>query len=215
MSELKIKHQLVVNTMTFAGLFCFVGLYIYAASLYPGGSQVNIHSSGFDWLNNYWCNLMNEKGMNGEPNQARSISIIATVLLCASIGIFFYQFARFFAQKRIWKVSIKYGGLLSMSTAVFIFTPFHDLLTFISSIFGLFALIGIIVEIYNSQLRWYKLLGMSCIVLLIANNYIYYTTQGIEWLPLLQKVTFLLILIWIWGLNGIIRNYIKLDQYSK
>ena len=191
----------IANLIPVIGIAIFVGLYIFSSTLYPGGSQANLNSEGFDWINNYWCNLMNEKGMNGQPNPAKPYSIIAMIILCLSLMFFFIQFAQIYSKSKIWKRIIKTSGIISMSFAILIFTKYHDLMTTLSSIFGLFVVIGIIREIYKSKLSIYKITGVICILILGLNNYIYYTQQFIEVLPLLQKITFAIVLLWIIGLN--------------
>ncbi len=191
----------IANLIPVIGIVIFVGLYIFSSTLYPGGSQANLNSEGFDWINNYWCNLMNEKGMNGQPNPAKPYSIIAMIILCLSLMFFFIQFAQIYSKSKIWKRIIKTSGIISMSFAILIFTKYHDLMTTLSSIFGLFVVIGIIREIYKSKLSIYKITGVICILILGLNNYIYYTQQFIEVLPLLQKITFAIVLLWIIGLN--------------
>ncbi len=183
------------------GIMLFIGLYVYSSTLYPGGSQADSYSPGFDWINNYWCNLMNKEGMNGITNPARPFAILAMVILCFSLTIFFIQFARNYARTPFWKRMIFINGILSMLFAVLIFTRFHDVMTIISSCFGLFVVIGIIWELYKGQLTVYKISGLCCILLLIANNFIYYSGNFIEGLPLLQKITFAIVLLWIVGLN--------------
>ena len=191
----------IANLIPVIGIVIFVGLYIFSSTLYPGGSQANLNSEGFDWINNYWCNLMNEKGMNGQTNPAKPYSIIAMIILCLSLMFFFIQFAQIYSKSKIWKRIIKTSGIISMSFAILIFTKYHDLMTTLSSIFGLFVVIGIIREIYKSKLSIYKITGVICILILGLNNYIYYTQQFIEVLPLLQKITFAIVLLWIIGLN--------------
>ncbi|WP_252736470.1 hypothetical protein [Maribacter dokdonensis] len=195
------KHKIVLQFLPTIGIIIFVGLYVYSAKLYPGGSQANLNSVGFDWINNYWCNLMNEKGMNGKQNPAKPFAISAMVILCFSLTIFFIQFARKFARNRFWKIIIQIFGVLTMAFAVLIFTEYHDIMTTLSSIFGVFVVIGIIWEVYKSELNVFKTSGIACIFLLVGNNYIYYSGQLIEYLPLIQKITFLFVLIWIIGLN--------------
>ena len=95
-------------------------------------------------------------------------------------------------------------GILSMLCASLIFTDYHDLMTTLSSIFGLVVVIGIIREIYKSDLALFKITGVCCVLLLAVNNYIYYTDHLISALPLIQKITFALILSWIIGLNSAI-----------
>jgi hypothetical protein len=46
-----------------------------SVSLYPGGSQANLHSVGYDWKNNYLSNLFGEKAMNGPENASRPWAI--------------------------------------------------------------------------------------------------------------------------------------------
>jgi len=183
------------------GILIFVGLYYYSSTLYPGGNQADLDSVGFDWTNNYWCNLMSVKGMNGMLNPARPFAIVAMVILCISLMIFFFLFARKLATSRFWPIIIQVFGTISMILAIFIFTDYHDLMTTLSSIFGLLVVVGIIREVYKSKMTNFKIGGIICIILLALNNYIYYSHQSIAYLPLIQKTTFALVLIWIMGLN--------------
>ncbi len=144
---------------------------------------------------------MNQQGMNGQPNPAMPFAISAMIILCFSLTIFFIQFARKFVKSQFWKITIQISGILTMIFAILIFTKYHDLMTTLSSIFGVFVVIGIIQEIYKSKLYIFKSSGIVCIILLAVNNYIYYSGQWIEYLPLIQKITFAFVLIWIIGLN--------------
>lgn len=183
------------------GIVGFMGLYFYAATLYPGGSQANANSIGYDWVHNYWCNLLNINATNGLPNPARPVAISAMIILCVSLLFFFIQFANKVVQHKNWQKTILFGGSFSMLFAVFIFTKYHDLIITLSSIFGIFAVLGIIRTLYKSELKFYKITGVFCIILLGLNNFIYYTEIGIIYLPLLQKITLLVVLAWIVGLS--------------
>jgi len=176
------------------GILLFFGLYWYAATLYPGGSQMNATSIGFDWVNNYWCDLLGEKGANGMVNSARPIAITAMTILCLSLIQFFWQFANKLAPSKIWANLIKICGIISMSPTV----------------------LGIVKGIYQSQLTFFKISGLIGLFLLAANNYIYHTTHLLEWLPLLQKISFLIILCWMIGLSiKMIYGYQVADIRSK
>ncbi|MDG1334146.1 MAG: hypothetical protein P8P74_17570 [Crocinitomicaceae bacterium] len=183
------------------GILLFFALFAYSSTLYPGGSQADVNSVGYDWMNNYWCNLMNEYAMNEELNPARSFAITAMILLCSSLMLFFIQFSIKIARNTFWRNAIKWGGMLSMIFAAFMFSEFHDLMTTLSSIFGVLVVIGIIWEIYKSRLTGFKITGVACILLLGINNYIYYSEVYIEYLPIIQKVMFIVVLFWIVGLN--------------
>lgn len=201
MNSAKRRKSKIINKIPSLGILFFILLFFYSTTLYPGGSQANLNSEGFDWVNNFWCNLMNEKGINGQPNPARPYSIFAMTYLCLSLMIFFIRFSEVFSKNKRWSQIIKIGGILSMVSAIFISTKYHDLMTIISSSFGLFVVIGIIKEIYQSDLSIYKITGVVCLVLLGVNNYIYYSNNFIIWLPLIQKFTFIIVLAWIVGLN--------------
>lgn len=182
-------------------IFLFIVLFVYSATLYPGGSQADLHSTGFDWVNNYWCNLMGRSAMNGKINEAQPFAIVAMVILCIGMTRFFFLFADQLATTPAWRRIIEINGGISMVLAALIFTVMHDTLTIISSFFGFFALLGVTMGIAKSGWRAFQWTGLLCLILLGANNFIYYSEIALVALPLLQKITFLVVLGWVVGLN--------------
>jgi len=197
---MKSAKDLLTFLPTF-GILIFIGLFIYAASLYPGGSQADINSVGFDWVNNFWCNLMLENALNGQENPARPIAILAMIILCSSVALSHFYFATFFEKNRIWNMIIKISGTLAMLSAVFIFTTYHDIMTTLLSVFGTLGIIGIIRTLHKNNLTFFKISGIVCMILAGINNLFYYSENLIEYLPVIQKITFVLVLAWIVGLN--------------
>ena len=185
------------------GILLFIGIYIYASKLYPGGSQADLNSVGFDWSNNYWCNLMLENGLNGIKNKARPVAITGIIILCISMIIFFFQFANHFEKHRIWKMTIKISGALAILSAPFIFSEYHDIMTTVLSISGTVVIIGMIRALHNNQLTFLKVIGIFCILIIALNNFFYYNENLIQYGPLIQKGAFILILSWTIGLNFI------------
>ena len=196
-----IKAKDILRLLPTIGILIFVGLYVYATTLYPGGSQADINSSGFDWGNNYWCNLMSEQAINGLENPASPVALAGMVILCSSMTIFFFLFANYFVKSKIWKMTIKIAGTSAMLSAVFIFTQFHDIMTTILSICGVVGIIGIIRALHKNNLTFFKLSGIICMALVGVNNLFYYHEDLITYLPVVQKVGFILILAWTVGLN--------------
>ena len=188
------------------GILVFIGIYIYASKLYPGGSIVDNNSIGFDWRNNHWCNLMRESGLNGIQNQARPVAIAGISILCFSMIIFFIQFANYFEKSRTWNITIKISGGLAMLSATFIFTKYHDVMTTILSVCGTTVIIGMIRALHNNQLTFFKVMGIFCILIIGLNNFFYYNEDLIQYSPLIQKIAFFLILSWTIGLNLIINR---------
>ena len=188
------------------GILVFIGIYLYASQIYPGGSQADTSSMGFDWRNNYWCNLMGEYGLNGIQNKARPVAIAGITILCGSMILFFFQFANHFVENRIWNTTIKISGALAMISASFIFTDYHDIMTTILSICGLVVIIGMIRALHKNQYALLMAMGILCMVVIGMNNFFYYNEDLIEYSPIIQKVAFVLILSWTVGLNFIINR---------
>ncbi len=182
-------------------IFIFAVLYYYSSTLYAGGSQADLTTTGFDWVHNYWSDLMNETGRNGLPNPAEPYAIAAMMIMCIGLMIFFIQFAAKFAEHRVWRYIIQISGTLAMICAILTFTEYHAPMIALSSFFGLFLLTGISREVYKSEMTIMKIGGVICILLLIINNYIYFSRYFVEILPLLQKITFAIVLLWFAGLN--------------
>jgi hypothetical protein len=112
-----------------------------------------MESEGFDWIHNYWCNLMDHKAMNGQQNPARPLSVFAFTTLCISIGLFFIRFSQAFVKTSIWKRLIQVFGILSMTSAPFISTSFHHVAIIVACAFGLVVIIGIIRIIFQTQAK--------------------------------------------------------------
>ncbi|MGC4234335.1 MAG: hypothetical protein QM594_15255 [Niabella sp.] len=180
------------------GTILFVALYIVAALFYPGGSQVDENSTGFSWINNYWCNLLNEKAINGQYNPAKPIAMIGMFILCSTLTFFWFLFPKHTNLRNGLKFIIQISGALSMITAFFLFTNMnHDLITNLASFFGFVATVGTFIGLF--KIRWYGLLilGLFNILLVGLNNYVYYTNGLIVYLPVIQKITFAAFLFWI------------------
>ena len=191
----------IVKFLPTIGILLFIGIYIYASKLYPGGSQADLNSVGFDWSNNYWCNLMLDNGLNGDKNKAQPVAIAGIIILCTSMIIFFFQFANHFEKHRIWKMMIKISGTLAILSAPFIFSEYHDIMTTVLSISGTAVIIGMIRALHHNQLTFMKVMGICCILIIGLNNFFYYSDDLFQYGPLVQKGAFILILSWTIGLN--------------
>lgn len=183
------------------GILIFIGFYIFSTFLYPGGSRVNPSSIGYDWVNNYWCTMFDKNAINGQPNPARPFAILSMIILWISLLLFFFMFSKSFSTNKTMRNVINISSTISILFASLLFTNLHDIVTTISSIFGIITLIGLIIGVIKTNLTNYKIVGIFCITLLGINNYIYYSGHSIDLLPIIQKLTFIIVLSWIIGLN--------------
>lgn len=175
----------------------FVVIYIISTFFYAGGSQQDYHSIGFNWIHNYWCDLLNEYSYDGSMiNPSRPIAIVGMFFLSASLISLFILFPQYYPLSKKWNLLIQISGVLCMCFAFFVFTKLHDIVTILSSILGIFPLIGVYYALFKHKKRHVFSIGILAIILLGANNLVYYTGMGIYYLPLLQKISFLFILCW-------------------
>jgi hypothetical protein len=191
------KKRLWVLTPVF-GIASFVILYFVATFYYPGGSQFDKNSIGFSWKDNYWCNLLNDEAINGQSNSAQPIALIAMFILCVTLAIFWLQFPKYTNLSKTYKLTIQINGILAMLIGLFLFTKFdHDLITKLASLFGLIATTGTLIGLFKNGWKTLSYFGLLNILLVIANNILYYNKELICYLPIVQKITFLTFLIWI------------------
>ncbi|MBC7850457.1 MAG: hypothetical protein H7Y31_12020 [Chitinophagaceae bacterium] len=180
------------------GAILFLVLYLVATFLYPGGSQANINSIGFSWKHNYWCNLLNEIAINGQPNPARPVAMTAMIILCATLTLFWYFLPRYFTIAKFGKLVIQISSVLTAVVGMLFFTRIdHDVVTNLVSFFGLIATVATIIALYKS--KWYGLFsfGLFNVLLVALNNFFYYGQDLIVYLPVIQKISFGSFLIWI------------------
>ena len=184
------------------GTIVFVVLYGVATLLYPGGSQVDKNSIGFSWTNNYWCNLLNETAINGQPNSSRSIALAGMLVLCLTLSFFWYNFPKQININKNLKQIIQVSGILAMITAFFLFTQInHDLVTNAASSFGAIAIIGTFIGLYKNKLHNLFQFGLFNILLVVLNNLCYYNKELIIFLPVVQKISFVAFLVWICSIS--------------
>lgn len=183
----------------------FIGFY-YSTYLYPGGSVVDPSSTSYSWLHNYWCDLTGVENIRLETNGARAIALPAILILCFSMGLFFIRFALTYGSGKLKKLLL-ISGPVTMALATLIFTELHNEMIIISSLVGLVTVYALMKILNRAAMPSFKYAAIGCGVLLVINNIIYYTRFGIYFLPVVQKLTFTFILVWIFTLT--VRMMIK------
>ena len=196
MKDLKIRKSKLIFLLPIAGAILFLFFYYIATLNYPGGSQTDKHSKGFSWLHNYWCNLLNENSINGQPNAGRTYAMAGMLLLYLSLGWFWYFFALYMQLKKSYRIVMQVSGVSSMCIAFFIFTTLHDAIINAAALLALVALAFTFIGL--CKMKWWKLFsfGILNLLLVMLNNWLYYG-GGLFYLPVVQKITFVLFLLWV------------------
>ena len=178
-----------------AGITLALVLLAIATYTYPGGSQGNAASVGFDWKDNYICNLFGATAVNGAVNTARYWAIGGMFVLCATIACFFAGFSARIGPKSASRV-IRYCGIAGMTAAFLATTPLHDLAITAALVFTMTAVLYITIFVFTSKLTYQKVL--ACLTMLSAYTaaYLYYTRTALDFLPTMQKVSLASLLIW-------------------
>jgi hypothetical protein len=177
------------------GIILFLVLYVTATKYYPGGSQADHYAAGFSWINNYWCNLLNENAINGQANHARPIAMLASGILAASLVIFWIIFSMYSGFSPVSRMIIQASGIISMVLVMFLFSSYHDMVVNLATAAGLVPLTATFIGLY--RLRWKMLfwMGLLSLVLVALNSVLYYGDM-LRFLPLVQKFSFLYFLCW-------------------
>lgn len=177
------------------GIILFVLLYITATLLYPGGSDIDRNAKGFNWLHNYWCELMAPRSQNGLPNTARSVAIFAMCMLAASLALIWYYVPLHLPLGKPLQKLISWSGILSMIMLFFLFTNDHDNVINIAALLGFTAMLLTSAGLYRKKMFFLFALGVICFLLGLLNAWLYYSGQR-YYLPIVQKITFMLFLVW-------------------
>jgi hypothetical protein len=187
------------NWMLFvnAGISLFVCLYFAATLLYPGGSQTDTFSSGFSCTDNYWCNLLDLKAINGSQNSARPLALSALLMLCLALMFFWYWFPVYAGMGTAGILITRYSGMAAMGTAFFLFIGPHDLIINAASLFGLVSVFGTLAGLHHLKWDWLLRMGIFNLIMVGFNNLCYYNKSLLIFLPVVQKITFLFFLLWI------------------
>ncbi|MCB0522350.1 MAG: hypothetical protein H6577_01965 [Lewinellaceae bacterium] len=96
---------------------------------------------------------------------------------------------------------IRYAGAGAMFFAAFTATPWHDQAVTLSGTLLMLTLFYLTVFVFRSRLHWFKILCVLCLAGLYLGSYVYYARTLLEWLPILQKVSLLLNVLLIIGLE--------------
>ena len=195
------SHGVFLLLLPLIGIGLFVFFYILSALNYPGGSWYSQIQEGFSFWHNYLCDLLDVYAINGELNTARFYAIIALGFLCAGLFWLWLYLPRLFMTSSLNQKIMWVSGLLSIFTIPFLALGDHDLVVRISGVFGVVAFITCSVELIKAGHTYLFTLGILCIMIFLMNYYIYETGSFIPSLPVIQKITFLLFIVWFIGLD--------------
>lgn len=187
----------VIKYLPLIGFLLYVLLFIAAALVYDGGTQFDFCRTTFDWFHNYWCDLMNEYNFRNEPNNSRSVAIVAWIILCLSCLIYMHRVIPIFQLEKKFETILKVCSVFAFIIGSLAFTKHHDIIVAVSFTFGFVLVTGLIIGLLKSELEVYKWTFLVPVVLLSASFYMFFTDSGLHWLGFIQKLALLSTFIWL------------------
>lgn len=186
--KLSCKSLIVLFYIGLFLAFIFSSVAFYS---YPGKAM---DITGFNFFKDYWCDLYKNETPTGIINPASFYAKLATVIGAVSLIFFWLAVPPYFIRSKPLKVISLLFGVAALVSAALLFSSFHDIVIPLGSALGLIA---IFILLYS--LRKWKLLyslGWSVIILGVTCNTIMYTRIADLYLPVLQKIAFIVTIIW-------------------
>ncbi|PKL50926.1 MAG: hypothetical protein CVV42_01100 [Candidatus Riflebacteria bacterium HGW-Riflebacteria-2] len=197
----KFNLYAVLELFPALGIAVYFVLFYVAAALYPGGSQADLKSTGYSWIHNYWCELMNPEAMNGQPNPGVGYAIIAMIFAGSAIGVFFYRLPLYCRTTVLRARVIKISAALTGLSGVLLFGDFHNPALLCFSIATLVTLLVALAILLENGRTGFMAAGLLSLILTQINNVMYYLRLGVEHIPWFQKVAITAVLIWVASMN--------------
>ncbi|NIJ52854.1 hypothetical protein [Dyadobacter arcticus] len=170
------------------GIIIAAALLVLATLHYPGGSQADINSIGYDWKNNYISNLFGEKSFNGAKSGSRFWAVGAMASLSISFTIFFFRFSKRIPARGSAKI-IRFFGASGMVFSAFIATKWHDQMITIASTLFLVSIFYITVYVFKTRLYFFKFLCTVCLLTFYVMLFLFGAGFYMEFWPIVQKIT--------------------------
>jgi hypothetical protein len=148
-------------------------------------------------VDNYWCDLLDATTYGGRPNPSRSIALAAMVVLCAGLSVLWWTVPALFQDARRRGRLVRFAGLASAVVTPLVGTPLHDWAIDAAGLCGVAAFGATMSAMGNRGERASSFLAALTLSLALANFVVWQTGLGLVVLPLIQKVAFASVLLWV------------------
>ncbi|MEI9942115.1 MAG: hypothetical protein WDO69_33285 [Pseudomonadota bacterium] len=196
----------------------FLGLFVAAAAIYPGGNWLDRAAPGHRFFANYFCDLTQPVSLSGVSNPFGSrLAQLAMLFYAAALAGFFWLVPRYFAANTravTWVRGLGESAVVSYLAVPFTpserFGAVHACLALLSGAFGISAAACAVWALLRSYRAARALGALGALALaagiLHATLFVHYLRAG-EQAPLIvpaaQKVAALLLSGWMLGVAGL------------
>ena len=187
---------MVKKYAVFIGIIISIALLYVSTLYYPGGSQQDMYSIGYDWKNNYISNLFGETAINGSRSGSLPWAAGGMFFIAISFALFFIKFSKKIPDKTASRI-IKYFGTCAMLFAFLAVTPYHDTMIRIADPLALLSMFYITAFTFKARLYFSMVLSVLSLFSVYCGTYIYYTGSFLAILPIVQKSSLAINMAWV------------------
>ncbi len=183
------------------GMILFVLLYYIATLLYPGGSYFHTDLTSFSWQENYWCDLLKNPTLSNKNNPATAVAEFAMIIAMFSISLFWINSTYLYKNKQYNLVIQLSGSMGSISLLLLMVRGFHDIGLIVAGSLSLCAITITLYKLFKERKYLLFITGLVSILISVLSYTLYFSGSYITAIPIIQKVNFLIIILWIILMN--------------
>jgi hypothetical protein len=187
-----------------------VVLLVLAMTRYPGGTQVDRMTRGYDFFRNYFCDLIQPLGHDGSPNGGAALAQAGFILCACALAPLWLLLPRLFASRSPLGRPVRVAGIASsLALPSVAFTPsqlgrhVHSLAILAA---GVPALVSLGLGMAGLFAEWRRrprlaALTLALLVCTVATGALWGWTFFASWpgawaLPSAQKLTWFVLVAW-------------------
>jgi hypothetical protein len=187
----------------------FLTLELAATSLYPGGTWWHPRSRGYTFWENYLCDAMQQRAINGLPNRGAPLAALAMLLLVVGLAAMWAGVPRLFVREARGRVARALGLTSAIATLALVALPadrfgaWHGRAVILAGLPGLCASALTVAELLRfdaaaSLAGWF---GAAWLVAALVDFLPYSIhlargTDGSTFFPATQKLALGFLLLW-------------------
>jgi hypothetical protein len=187
----------------------FVALEVAAASVYPGGTWWHRQSHGYTFWENYLCDAVQRRAIDGLPNPGAPLAALAMLLLVLGLAAMWALVPRLFVHMGRGSLARALGLISSTATLAVIALPgdrfgiWHGVAVVVAGVPGLCASALTVAELLRRDPRGSLAGGFGAAWLLAAlveflpySVHLVRGTDSSAVFPAMQKVALAFLLLW-------------------
>lgn len=187
----------------------FLALEVAALSLYPGGTWWHARSHGYSFWENYLCDALQQRAIDGLPNRGAPLAALAMVLLALGLAAMWAGVPRLFVSDARGRVARVLGLTSAVATLALIAMPadrfgaWHGRAVIVAGLPGISASALTVAELLrfdaaSSLAGWFGAawLVVALVDFLPFSVHLARGTDGSTFFPATQKLALAFLLLW-------------------